>query len=187
MNNQSKILKWSVIIGIVIVLNLFFNYALSSAYKEPDFNVYCPSQQVNEAITAQKQCTDIGGQWNANDGNGKIDLTKYSTPVAGYCDPQFTCRQEYDTARKVFDRNVFVVLVILGALSVLVGNFFKGNEVISSGLALGGVLSFVIASVRYWSSANDYVHIVILGIALVILFWIAMKKFRNQTNAGIQS
>ncbi len=180
MNNQSKILKWSVIIGIIIVLNLFFNYALSLAYKEPDFNVFCPNtEQVVEANT-KNSCVDKGGQWNEN-----TAYAPQKMEAVGYCDLQFTCRQGYEAARKVFDRNVFVVLVILGALSVLVGNFFKGNEVISSGLALGGVLSFIIASIRYWSSANDYVHIVILGIALVILFWIAMKKFRNQTNAGI--
>lgn len=182
MNNQSKILKWSVIIGIIIVLNLFFNYALSLVYKEPAYEVYCPNTaQVIEANT-KDSCVNKGGQWNEN-----TAYAPQKMEASGYCDLQFTCRQAYDTARKAFDRNVFVVLVILGALSVLIGNFFKGNAVISSGLALGGVLSFIVASVRYWSSANDYVHIVILGIALAILFWIAMKKFMNQTNAGIQS
>ncbi len=185
MNNQPKILKWSVIIGIIIVLNMFFNYALSLVYKQPDFNVFCPVSQVNEAITTQKQCTEIGGQWNANY-YGKPVATGEVQP-AGYCDPQFTCREAFGAAQKVYDRNIFIALVILGALSVLVGNFFKGNTVISNGLALGGVLSFIIASMRYWGSANDYVHIIILGIALAILFWIAMKKFMNQTNAGIQS
>ena len=73
-----------------------------------------------------------------------------------------------------------MVLVVLGALAVLVGNFFKGNAVISNGLALGGVLSFIIASMRYWSAANDAIRVVILAIALGILFFIAMKKFRDR-------
>ena len=52
MNTQSKVLRWSLIIGIVIVLNMFFNYALSLIYKQPEFNVYCPNTaQIIEANT----------------------------------------------------------------------------------------------------------------------------------------
>jgi hypothetical protein len=72
-----------------------------------------------------------------------------------------------------------VILVVLGAISVAVGNFFAGNAVISSGLSLAGVLSFIIASTRYWSSANDAIRVVILLIALALLFWVAIKKFKN--------
>jgi len=178
MNSQPRVLKWSLIIGIMIVLNLFFNYALSLAYKQPEFNVFCPVSQVNEAITTQKECTDIGGQWNADNYYGKPIMAGEVRPI-GFCDPQFTCRQAYETAQKGYDRNIFIALVILGALSVLVGNFFKGNEVISNGLALGGVLSFIIASMRYWTSANDYIRVIILAIALALLFWIALRKFKS--------
>ncbi len=107
----------------------------------------------------------------------KPDVT--NPKVTGYCDLQFTCRQNYDAANKVFDRNLFVTLVVLGALSVLIANFFKGNAVISAGLSFGGVLSFVIASMRYWSNANDILKVGILGVALVLLFWIATKKFKD--------
>jgi hypothetical protein len=106
----------------------------------------------------------------------------YTEPV-GYCDLQYTCRQEFDAANKSYNRNVFIVLVVLGAISVAVGNFWVSNEVIASGLSLAGVLSFLIASVRYWSSANDIIRLVILAIALGLLFWVAMKKF----NARVQS
>ncbi|MEK7135327.1 MAG: hypothetical protein AAB780_01335, partial [Patescibacteria group bacterium] len=91
-----------------------------------------------------------------------------------------TCRAEYETANKTYQRNVFVILVVLGALSVLAGNMLVANPVISSGLSLAGVLSFLIASVRYWSSANDVIRVIILGIALGLLFWIAVKKFNDR-------
>ena len=73
-----------------------------------------------------------------------------------------------------------MILVVLGALSVLAGNMLVANPVISSGLSLAGVLSFLIASVRYWSSANDVIRVIILGIALGLLFWIAVKKFNDR-------
>jgi hypothetical protein len=64
MQKQSKVLKWSLIIGIVIVLNMFFNYALSLAYKRPLYENFCPNtSQVITIPDNQKACVDQGGQW----------------------------------------------------------------------------------------------------------------------------
>lgn len=180
MQPQSKVLKWSLIIGIVIVLNLFFNYALSLIYKNPTFEAFCPNTvQVVENVTSQKQCVDIGGQWNPNYYNQPAPVSVGKTVPQGYCDQQFTCRNNYEAAQKVYDRNVFITLVILGALCVALGTFLKGNILISIALSLAGVLSFIIASMRYWTSADDLIKVIILAIALAILIWVAIKKFKN--------
>lgn len=183
MNIQSSILKWSLIVGIVIVLNLFFNYSLSLVYERPLYENFCPQAQVVTIPDNQNECVAQGGQWTENNFRNFAD--KYSQigmPVpVGYCDLQFTCRQEYETTTKTYDRNVFVVLVALGALSVFAGNFFfKGNSVISGGLAVAGVLSFIIASIRYWGSADNLIRVIILTIALGLLFWVAYKKFNER-------
>jgi hypothetical protein len=178
MNTSNRIGKWSTIIGIVIVLNLFFNYALSLVYKAPDFQVYCPTSQVVNVPQTQSACVSAGGQWT-NDPNYAKPMPAGLNQPAGYCNLQYTCSQNYQKANDTYSRNIFVILVVLGAISVAVGNFFSANAVISSGLSLAGVLSFIIASTRYWGSANDAIRVVILLIALALLFWIAIKKFRN--------
>jgi hypothetical protein len=180
MNTSNRIGRWSVILGIMIVLNLFFNYALSLAYKSPEFNSFCPVEQVNIIPDNQKACVDQGGQWNQNNYYGQPVPAGVKEP-SGYCDLQFTCRQEFESVNKTYNRNVFIILVVLGALSVAVGNFFTTNEVIASGLSLAGVLSFLIASIRYWSAANDFIRVLILAIALGLLFSVAMKKFKNSS------
>lgn len=178
--NQSNITKWALVAGIVIVLNLFFNYALSLIYKEPMYEAYCPVSQVNEAITTREQCVAVGGQWNENAYYGKpIPASEVRDMVKGYCNPQFKCATDYETARKAYDRNVFVTLVLLGAATLAVGNFFKGNMLLGQALSLAGVLSFIIASMRYWTSANNLLKVVILAIALVLLVWVAMRKFKD--------
>lgn len=187
MDIENRIGKWSVIFGIVIVLNLFFNYALSLVYEEPRYEAYCPQYISDNYIVipdTKDECIAEGGQWTENAFYGRSMLVGVEESK-GYCDLQFTCRQEYDTARETHSRNVFVVLVALGALSVLVGNFFKGNLVISNGLALGGLLSFIIASIRYWNTANDIFRVIILAISLGILFWIAWKKFNDRVRSEI--
>jgi hypothetical protein len=157
MQNQSRVLKWSVIIGILIVLNLFFNYAISLVYKQPVWN--CEMRPVPASI----EKTPVGPSIE--------EEAKFQA-----------CQKSFDTVRDTYNKNVFIVLVILGALSVLIGNFIS-NAVIAQGLALGGVLSFIIASMRYWGSANDLIRLIILAIALGILFWIAYKKFNDRIRA----
>jgi hypothetical protein len=151
MQTQSKVLKWSLIIGMVVVINLFFNYALSLIYKQPDYNNFC--QPVPVEVPS---------------GSVSAINTQY-----------ITCQNNFQTAENNYDRNVFITLVILGALCVALGSFLGGNAVISIALSLAGVLSFIIASMRYWSSADDLIKVIILAIALLVLFWVAFKKFGN--------
>ncbi len=178
MNTQPKVLKWSLIIGMVIVLNLFFNYTLSLIYKEPTYEAFCPNvTQVVEAIKTQEQCVAQGGQWNETVYNEMAPLEK--NQPKGYCNAQFTCQNDFNSAQKVYDRNVFITLVLLGAICVALGNFLKGNSLISIAMSLAGVLSFVIASMRYWTSADNLIKVVILAIALGLLIFVAMKKFKD--------
>jgi hypothetical protein len=67
----------------------------------------------------------------------------------------------------------------LGAICVAIGNFLKRNLVVGIALSLAGVLSFIIASMRYWGSADDLIKVIILAIALAILIWLAIKRFKN--------
>ncbi len=183
MNTQSRVLKWVLIVGIVLVLNMFFNYSLSLIYKSPDYTKYVPQTQVIDAVNTKEECLKIGGQWNANV-RPYPDAGNISAPMpigvsTGYCDPNFTREQEFIAAEKVYDRNVFITLVLLGALCVAAGSLLKKNELIKIALSLAGVFSFVIASMRYWGSANDLIKVIILAIALTILIWVAIKKFQD--------
>ena len=169
MKKPSRFTKWSLILGIVIVLNMFFNYAISLVYTEPKYDTYFARPQVIEQLNSQEECVSVGGQWTENlgakEGEGK-----------GYCDPDYTIRKEFDEARNVYDRNVFIVLVVLGILSIGLGVLLS-QEVLATAFAWGGVLSLVIASMRYWSAADNIVKVIILAAALGGLIWLAVKKF----------
>lgn len=179
METKPKIFKWALIIGIVVVLNLFFNYAVSLFYKEPDYNDYFRQSQVVEPITTKEACLQVGGQWTENPTyyKGEQAPVPVSSPqITSYCNPDFTKQQEFSDAQKVYQRTIFIILVILGVLSLVAGAFIT-NEIVTLGLSWGGVLSLVIASMRYWSSADNLIRVLILGFALVVLIWLAIKKF----------
>jgi len=173
---QSNFLKISIVVAIVIVMNMFFNYAVSLLFKEPVFDNFIKPTQIVETIKTKDQCVTVGGQWSENVYpdpalNGK-------TQVAGYCNENYTKQLNYDNARKAYEKKVFITLIILGIVSLVVGGFIS-ISILSVAFAWGGVLSLIIASIRYWSQADNLAKVVILALALGILIWLAVKKFNK--------
>lgn len=175
----AQVLKWSLIVGIVIVLNLFYNYTLSLVFSSPSYEKFCPVKQVMIAPENQEQCISSGGAWTEYPKS-----PKESGPI-GYCDQSYLCNQKYQDAQKVYDKNVFISLVVLGVITFGVSIFLAGFDAVSIALSIGAVLDFVIASVRYWSRADDLIKVFILGVALVVLVWIAIKKFNIKTEEDV--
>jgi len=183
MNTQSRVLKWAFIIGIIIVLNLLFGVGVSLFYEAPDWENFCgQSEPIIEAIDTADQCVEVGGQW-IEDGlvrfEGRAIPEKIDAERGGYCDRYFTCQQEFSDAHDEYNRNVFVILVALGLIAIVAGFIAKSHHVVSNGLSLGGVLSLIIASIRFWPSAPDTLRFVILLVALGVLIWFGIKKFKT--------
>ncbi len=173
----SAIIKWSLIIGIVIVINLFINYAISLIYNAPQYDQYCKQERVINNVATEEACLADGGQWDAN---------YYGKPVpnetepAGYCNLQFTCSNEFQAVRKVYERNVFVTLVVLGIILVAGSFALAFNWILSVSASMGGILSIIIASMRYWSEADNWLRVIILFVALCALIYFAVRKFNDQ-------
>ena len=170
--------KWALIAAIVIVLNLFFNYAISLAYKAPSYDAYVPSSPVVEPLNTQSECLAVGGQWTATPEPAMAPDTK-TVSVLGSCDPNYTKEQEYTAAQNAYARNVFIILVVLGVASLVAGAFFA-NAILAIAFSWGGVLSLVIASMRYWGQASGFVRVTVLAAALVALIWVAVRKFGKE-------
>ncbi len=174
---ENKILKWALILGIIVVLNLFFAYALKVIYNSPEWDEFCPKDQVVERIDTKEKCLEEGGQWDENIYRGKVYEPDVIMPE-GYCDLYFDCNNAYDEAREDYEKKVFITLVILGVISILIGFFIASIETVAMALSLGGVLTFIVASTRYWQYAGEYLQVGILGLALLVLIYLGIKKFK---------
>lgn len=173
-----NVLKWALVAGIVIVLNLFINFSIQLVYEMPEWDTFCVQKQVNIMPESEQACVAVGGQWNGNNYYGAE--TKPAMPEAkGYCDVNFTCNQDYQTALELYNRNVFVILVVAGVIALIVSFFVAGTPAVSLGLSLGGVLSLIIGTMRYWSNMDNYLQVIILGLALIALIWLGVKKIKE--------
>lgn len=185
-HNKPKIIKWVLIAGIVIVLNLFFAFAIKVIYDEPQYDQFCENKQVRIIPDTQDSCVALGGQWTEDTYIQKTNLREgvVEPPIiketkGGYCNPDYTCRQDYQSARDLYERNVFVALVVIGVLLIIGSLLITGVEVLSLGFSLGGVLALIIGSMRFWSVMDEYLRVGILGVALIALIWVAVKKFKD--------
>lgn len=172
-----SVLKWALTGGIVIVLNLFFAVAIQTVYPEPKFENFCEVRQVNEVYEDEASCVAASGQWNANVFAPKLEAG--ANQPAGWCDVNFICGQAYRDAEQDYTRNVFVALIVLGAIAIGAGFLLRASPAVAAGLSYGGVVSFVIAAIRYWGEAGDVVRLAIVGLALIILIVIGVKKFKE--------
>jgi hypothetical protein len=171
---ENKILKWALILSIIIVANLFFNYALSLTLNNPEYEDYCSFEKTTLQVTDKKQCEDNDGIW-----------TSYPKPTNdvvmenGYCDLHTKCNNEFQAVNEIYEQKVFIALVVIGVVVLVASFFMGGNPVLGSAFALTAVLDFTIASIRYWQYSDELLKVGILFIALVALIYLAIKKFKN--------
>ena len=168
--------------SIVIVLNLFVGMGIKTFYDRPQFNDFCPLDVPQ--YTDQVSCEEAGGKWYpVNTFPEKaprvvpppvtIDGTSQPQP---YCDPYFTCQKQFEDRDTVYNRNVFIIWVIVGLVSLLAGLQIAASAPVSSGLVFGGVVAFIVGTTTYWRDMDEYLRFIILGLALVLLIYVGYRK-----------
>src|SRR3989344_1094056 len=160
-NKTLSIIKWILIVSIAIVLNLFFNYVVCLVYETPKYEGFCPVEMYNKAYIDKQMCVAYGGMWTES--TAPIQ-EKYAKPVpaqpevTGYCNPTYTCGNQFNDAEKVYNKNIFILLIVFGILSIILGVYLSSISVVSLGLSFGGILSLIIGSARYWRDMQDWLR-----------------------------
>jgi len=166
----SKVKQTILAVAIAIILVLFVGFGIDTIYDSPDYTDYC-----NETIRPMKldqnqvDCIDQGGEWIQNQENSYCDFSeKYRE-----------CEEEYNQVKEPYERNVFIIALIIGLVAVIVGGLILSVESVGSGIMGGGVLILIYGTLRYWGELSKYLRVVVLGIVLAILIWIGYKKFKK--------
>jgi len=170
---KGKAKKIILSIAIAILFVLFVAYAIETIYPSPRYERYCP--MIEKQILNQSDCEIYNGTWNIYP-NYVPDKTA-PVGVQGYCDPYIKCQKPFESASEIYNRNLFIVSLILG-LIVIVVSFIFVVESVSSGLMAGGVILIIYGTIRYWGALSDILRTVMLGAALGILIWIGYKKLK---------
>jgi hypothetical protein len=173
-----KFVRWALMLGIVIILNIFFNVLVALALPAPDYNAYCPNINGPAPMDA-KSCDTLGGVWTDN--GPAIAPAPMPKPVSptGYCDMYAKCQPLYQAASDKHSLYAFVFMVGLGVLALIIGLMPFGSSMVSTGLSYGGVLAFVIGSASYWGTAGNWIRLAIATVGLLALVYIGWKRFKD--------
>lgn len=175
-HKHPKFVRWAVLLGIVIALNLFFVAARSIVVVEPNYDDYCPTRL--QPATTESACMEQGGVWVSTPDNSQV--TSVVKPnQEGYCDLYQTCQPLYDEARGQYEMYSFALMVGLGVLALIIGVIPMGSSIVSSGLSYGGVLALIIAAGGYWGEAGELLRMAMSLIALGALLYIGVKRFKD--------
>jgi hypothetical protein len=160
----------NVVIGIAIILLTIFVavYGISTFYSSPEYEDFCGEFKTAEVINDSERCEEIGGKWNDYESARPIELD-----AKGYCDRDFICREEYDKAREVYSRNLFLITLPLGIAIIILGTLMFSLESVGAGLMGGGVGIILWGVVGFWRFADDWLKFLLSLVGLIVLIGLA--------------
>ena len=173
-------------VAIIILTISVVVYGVNLLYDRPEYTDFCDEFKTAEVIDTQERCEAIGGKWT-EDRIPRTVLLSDEKNITGYCDRDFTCRGNYETAREKYSRNIFLVALPLGILIIAVGALVFGLEAVGAGLMGGGVGIILWGVGGFWRFADDLLKFILSFVGLVIVIWVAyyfnkkleMKKKRK--------
>ena len=171
-------------IGIFIIYLLAVNYGIHAFYPEPKYEKFCsgeygrysikqdysyPSVNCTFSKELQKQvdfCYQDGGnpifEYDENGCNVAVERCDY-------------CNKEYNESLAKYNKNYFLISLILGIITLLIGYFVLFVEPVGSSLMAAGVGAIFFGSVRNWQNLSDILRFVLLLVALILLVWIGLR------------
>lgn len=171
-----KFVRWAVMLGIVVALNLFFFAVRAMILPQPDYEDYCPTRL--QPAATEKGCLEQDGVWVATPDNPQVTAVMKPNPE-GYCDLYQKCQPLYDAAQQEYQMYAFALMLGLGVLSLIAGVLPIGSSIVSTGLSYGGVVALIIAAFGYWDQAGNLLRLLMSVIALGALLYIGVKRFRD--------
>lgn len=165
MNWKQKLLA----LAIAVVLVTFIAVGIDTFYKQP-INLCNDIYSAPKAFVSN--CELLNEQ---NKTNCFIDQQRF---YENQSIESQKCYNNFQPVDNLYKRNVFIILSVLGVLSIVIGFLVKNVYALSFGLMLGGLINIVYGIIRYWSQMNEYFRFIILGILLAILIWISYKKLK---------
>jgi hypothetical protein len=174
---SQKFTRWALMLGIIIILNIFFMVLTAVVFPAPQYQNYCTPAIVDApAPTNAQACDSQGGTWTES---GSPSQAVTGSLPNGYCDVTTACEAAYTTANSQYALHAFVLVVALGILALIAGFIPMGSSMVSSGLSYGGVLALIIGSAAYWGTAGNWIRLAITAVGLGILLYIGMRRFRD--------
>ncbi|MFH1608158.1 MAG: hypothetical protein ABIA78_03415 [archaeon] len=171
----------SILFGIAILILTIFVvvYGVGTFYSAPEYEDFCGEFKTVQVIEDEAQCLDAGGKWNPQ------DIRCVTTPCPqGFCDKDFSCREDYDFARESYYKTLFLITLPLGIALIVVGALVFGLEAVGAGLMGGGVATIIWGVGGYWQYSENLLKFILSLLGLIIIigvsYWFSRREGKRK-------
>jgi hypothetical protein len=165
-------------IGIFVVFTLVLHQGLQTFYQTPEWDDYCSFHSTPPITENGMECKIIpvinlkADACYAAKGEFVWEYDSNGCPFSGYCD---ACRIDYENALDIHSNRVFIISVIVGLITFIVGLFLLAKEPVGSALMASGIWSVFYGVVVNWRNFSNSWKFVLLFVLLILLIWLALK------------
>lgn len=167
-----------VIFVIAILFTILINVSIDAFYPQPEYGDFCRDNYPKAMPLQPEQCAEVTPIDCAR-GETSYRYNTRGCPTEAYCE---TCHENLEQAQEKYSIVVFIVSAITGLIALVVGmNLPKSfvNEWIGSGFLLGGLLTILVGTIRYFGDMGRYVRPVVILFELTLVIYLAYKKLRK--------
>ncbi len=164
------------------------NYGLEAFYPSPQYQDFCKTEGMGKyPVTAPMKISDINSV-NCTFSKTLQEQTDkcYASqgfPIYDYDNSGCTssikecnfCNKNFEDARRPHDKTVFIIALIIGIITLLIGYGILSVDPVSSALIASGIGAIFYGSTRNWDNLSDIWRFLLLLLALVFLIWITLK------------
>lgn len=186
-------------IGIAAILTLFIHYGLKTFLKKPVYGDFCETEYIQDLDSQiREECdskfppvyelcpTGVIAPYSGefSDIDDWIEKIKPMVPEESqskcesiwrkYYQKECDCRVDYDKAQKSYEQTRFIVLITLGAATIVAGGLMFTFEGIGTGILGGGIITAISGTVSYWRYLGEVVRFLMLGFVLAVLIGIGI-------------
>lgn len=173
-------------IGIVVIYALVLWQGIEAFYPSPQSDDFCtagrfdgsyyaekPIVQGEPACTFPSELRDKETQCYADKGNPIFEYDERGCRVS-FKECNY-CQRDYEDALDVHSKVVFVIAVIIGVITLIVGYSVLSTEPVGSALIGSGIWAIFWGAVINWRNFSSVWRFLLLFVALVIVIAFALR------------
>jgi hypothetical protein len=85
------------------------------------------------------------------------------------------CNSKFTAEMKAYNKNLFIIASILGALAIFLGIMFIPLTNISAGVGFAGLALIIYAFTRGWGSTGDALKFIVAIIVAALVIWLGVR------------
>ncbi len=172
-------------IGIFVIYMMMLVYGIQVIKPSPQFEDFC-SPGIYEYSQPYKM-TDVDTVCKFNktlEDQSQTCIASKGMPIYDYSDSGCRreikecnmCQTQFNNAQMDYQKTVFIMAVIIGIITLIIGFTILAVEPVGSSLMAAGIGAIFYGSTQNWVNLSNIWRFLLLVVALVLLVLIALKN-----------